>query len=52
MKSSGGYGMQERRKAKRYPIDLKLEISQLFKQDNIKVVDVDAPIEVTDVSKT
>lgn len=43
--------MQERRKAKRYPIQLKLEISQLFKQDNVKVMDMDAPIDVTDVSK-
>lgn len=43
--------MQERRKSKRYPIKLKLEISKLFKQDNVKVEDVDAPIEVTDVSK-
>ena len=29
--------MQEKRKTRRYPIQLKLEISELFKQDNIKV---------------
>lgn len=43
--------MQEKRKTRRYPIQLKLEISELFKQDNIKVEDVDAPIEVIDISK-
>lgn len=43
--------MQEKRRAKRLPITLQLEISQLFKQDNVKVLDVDAPIEVTDISK-
>ena len=30
---------------------LQLEFSQLFKQDNVKVEEVDAPIEVRDVSK-
>lgn len=43
--------MEEKRRTKRFPITLKLEISQLFKQDNVKVIDLDAPIEVIDVSK-
>ena len=42
--------MQEKRRAKRFPAKLELELSQLFKQDNI-MVDIGAPIEVTDVSK-
>ena len=46
----GVVNMQEKRRAKRYPAQLELEISQVFKQDNIKV-DVNAPIEVIDVSK-
>ncbi len=44
--------MEERRKAKRMPITLSLEISNLFKQDNIRVSNLHAPIEVTDISKT
>lgn len=43
--------MQEKRRSKRHPITLELEISQLFKQDNVKVEDVDAPIEVINISK-
>lgn len=43
--------MQEKRRSKRLPITLELEISQLFKQDNVKVEDVDAPIEVMNISK-
>ena len=43
--------MQEKRRSKRLPITLELEISRLFKQDNVKVTDVDAPIEVIDISK-
>lgn len=43
--------MQEKRRVKRLPITLQLEISQLFKQDNVKVSDVEAPIEVVNISK-
>lgn len=43
--------MQEQRKAKRFPVDLHLEVSEIFKQDHVKVVDINAPIEVFDVSK-
>ena len=44
--------MEERRKAKRMPITLSLEISNLYKQDNVKVSDLNAPIEVTNISKS
>lgn len=44
--------MIEKRKSKRFPISLKLEISSLFKQDNIHVDNVNEPIEVINVSKT
>lgn len=43
--------MHEQRRAKRLPVELKLEISEIFKQDHVKVVDINAPIEVFDVSK-
>ncbi len=43
--------MEEKRKSKRLPVDLFLDISSLFKQDNVKVENVHAPIEVIDVSK-
>ena len=43
--------MQEKRKFKRLPVEMKLEISSLFKQDNVLLSDIDAPIHVTDVSK-
>lgn len=44
--------MIEMRREKRWPAKLELEISSLFKQDNVKVEDINAPIEVFDVSKT
>ncbi len=43
--------MVEKRKYKRLPIELRLEISSLFKQDNIKMSDIEAPIHVTDISR-
>lgn len=43
--------MLEKRHSKRFPVDLKLEISSLFKQDNIKVDNIQAPIEVCDISR-
>ena len=43
--------MHEKRRHKRFPVHLELEISQLFKQDNV-AANVSAPIEVTDVSKS
>lgn len=43
---------QEKRRAKRVPIDLRLKISNLFRQDNEMVQDVQAPIEVVNISKS
>lgn len=43
--------MEEKRKYKRLPIKLKLEVSNLFKQDGIKIDDIDTEIEVFDISK-
>jgi hypothetical protein len=44
--------MVERRKAKRLPINISLEILDLYKQDNVQVSNLHAPIEVINVSKT
>ncbi|MBE5966849.1 MAG: PilZ domain-containing protein [Lachnospiraceae bacterium] len=44
--------MQERRRAKRMPVKLSLEISNLYKQDNEQVRNINAPIEVVNISKT
>lgn len=44
--------MDERRKAKRMPVTLSLEILNLYKQDNVQVSNLHAPIEVVNVSKT
>lgn len=43
--------MIEMRREKRWPAKLNLEISSLFKQDHVKVENINAPIEVFDVSK-
>ncbi len=42
----------EKRRSRRVPISMALEISTLFKQDNVKVGNVDAPIEIVNISKT
>lgn len=44
--------MIEKRKAKRMKADLKLNVSSLFKQNNVKISEVDSPIEVLDVSRS
>jgi PilZ domain. len=44
--------MEERRKSKRMPITLSLEINNLYKQDNVQVSNLNAPIEVINISKT
>lgn len=41
----------EKRKAERLPIKLSLGISELFKQDNQFIKNVNAPIEVIDISR-
>ena len=43
--------MEEKRKYKRLPINLKLEVSEVFKQDNDVIRDLNAEIEVFDISK-
>jgi len=44
--------MDERRKAKRMPVTLSLEILNLYKQDNVQVSNLHAPIEVVNISQT
>ena len=44
--------MEEKRRAKRMPVTLTLEILNLYKQDNVQVSDLRAPIEVINISKT
>ena len=43
--------MEEKRRFKRLPVTLSLEVSSLFKQDHQKIEGIDAPIRVTDISK-
>lgn len=43
--------MREKRKTKRLPIDIKLKIDSLYRQDNDHLADVDEFIEVTNISK-
>lgn len=44
--------MQEKRKHKRLPVKMKLEVSNLFKQEGISLDNLDAQIEVVDISKS
>ncbi len=44
--------MQDRRRAKRMPVTLSLDIINLYKQDNVLVSNLHAPIEVVNISKT
>ena len=44
--------MEEKRRARRMPIKLSLEISDLYKQDYVHVININAPIEVLNISKT
>lgn len=43
--------MQEKRRYKRLPIHLTLEVSEVFKQDNDIIRDMNAEVEVFDISK-
>jgi hypothetical protein len=47
-----GYRMDERRKQKRLPITMRLEILNLYKQDHELISDIHAPIEVVNISLT
>lgn len=44
--------MGNQKRCKRIPVNLDLNISSLFKQDNVKIQNIDAPIEVKNISKT
>ena len=43
--------MTEKRKSKRISVDMKLKVSDLFKQDNVKIENIDAPVHVVNMSK-
>ncbi|MGN0316503.1 MAG: PilZ domain-containing protein [Lachnospira sp.] len=42
----------EKRRHKRINADLKLNVSSLFNQNNVKIVNIDSPITVINVSKS
>lgn len=42
----------ERRREKRFPFEITLNISELYKQDNIKIEDLNEEFQVIDISKT
>ena len=44
--------MTEKRSSKRIDVNMTLKISDLFKQDNVKIENINAPITVTNLSKT
>ncbi len=44
--------MEEKRKSRRVPVDMKLKISNLFKQDNVLIRNIEAPIVVVNMSRT
>lgn len=44
--------MKEKRRDRRISVELNLEISSLFKQDNVSVQNIDAPISVVDISRS
>ncbi|NLP33994.1 MAG: PilZ domain-containing protein [Clostridiales bacterium] len=43
---------KERRKFKRFPIELSLEVKEVFKQDNIVIKDVNASVNAINISKS
>lgn len=43
---------EEKRKSRRINVDMTLNISNIFRQDNVLIKDVDAPIRVTNISKS
>ncbi|MGN0480784.1 MAG: PilZ domain-containing protein [Lachnospiraceae bacterium] len=43
--------MDEKRRSKRVQASLKLNVSSIFKQDNIKISNISSPIEVINVSR-
>lgn len=49
---SGGSVVEEKRRAKRMPIKLSLKINDMYKQDYVHVININAPIEVVNISKS
>lgn len=43
--------MVDKRRSKRLDVDMKLNISNLFKQDNVLIGNIDAPIHVVNISR-
>ncbi len=43
--------IEEKRKSKRIPVKLELQISKLFRQEQVEEIETAVPIEVTDVSR-
>lgn len=43
--------MEEKRRYKRLPVELNLEVSEVFKQDNDVISDLNTEIDVFDISK-
>lgn len=43
--------MIEQRRSKRIPLKMHLEVSSVFKQDNVRVSNINAPIDIVDISK-
>ncbi len=43
--------MEEQRRNIRIPVKMNLEVSDIFKQDNVKVSNINAPIKVTDICR-
>ncbi len=41
----------EKRRSRRLDVNMKLKISNIFKQDNVMIENIDAPITVTNISK-
>lgn len=44
--------MTDRRKFKRLPIELQLEVDEVFKQDNVIIKDLNASVKVFDISRS
>lgn len=42
--------IDEKRKGKRLPIDINLSVTNLYKEDSNTIMDLDMPVEVTDIS--
>ena len=42
--------MEEKRKGARLPINIKLSVTNLYKEDSNTIMDLDMPVEVTDIS--